>query len=250
MSNDDIIRITDDDLAAVPEEKVITISELDLIGQTSTVSMATKPSIQWTPPAYQAPTKAAVDIMLLIDTSGSMGADDYPPNRLAAAKKAAKMFTKRKVTQNYNDRVGVIGFGGSATVFHPLDSKLEKVAISIDRLKITHSGTMVGRALQAALKELNQSKRQRRAIVLLSDGGDEYDTSNPVKVAQNMNGIKIFTIGMGTLKGGMAKLPHGRQKVFLNEKILKKTAKASGGEYLYAPDVPELQKIYLKLADY
>jgi Ca-activated chloride channel family protein len=243
MPEEDVIHITDEEIEATPpqpqkQQEVIVINETDLIGQ-SDYMMGPKPA-----------SKQSVDIILLIDTSGSMGADDYPPNRLAAAKEAAKMFTKRKVVQNYNDRVGVIGFGGSAKVVHPLDPNLDKVAVSVDKLKMTHSGSMIGTALQAALRELNRYKSKRRAVVLLSDGADKYDSSNPVKVASNMQGIKVFTIGIGTVKGGMAVLPHGKQKVYLNEKVLRQIAEATGGEYLYAPDVPELQQIYLRLADY
>lgn len=234
MSDEDIIRITEKDVGATPKGSGIVIREIDLIPFSDDT----------------APAKEPVDIMLVIDTSGSMGADDYSPNRLASAKEAAKMFARRKVTQDYNDRVGVIGFGGSATVFHPLDSNLDKVASSIDKLRITHSGTMIGTGLRAAQKELGRHKSKRQAIVLLSDGGDEYDSSKPLEVARSLKGIKVFAIGIGTLKGGMAKLPHGRQKVFLNEKLLKQSAKVTGGEYLYAPDVPRLQQIYTRLADY
>lgn len=214
-----------------------------------------QPVAIWDPTATpggqpQVQGKEPVEIVLLIDTSGSMGADDYKPNRLRAAQDAARAFTMRKVMQNYKDRVAVIGFGGSAQLIHPLDSNLDKVAASIDALAITHTGTMLGAALQAAQQELLNSGAKRRAIVLLSDGGDEYDSSQPVKVASAFQHIKVFTIGIGTLKGGNANLPHGQQRVTLNEDVLKQIAKVTGGDYLYAPDVPELQKIYLRLADY
>ena len=71
-----------------------------------------------------------------------------------------------------------------------------------------------------------------------------------MKVAGGLTPVKVFTIGIGTTKGGMAQLPHGRQRVILNEELLRQIAKITGGEYLYAPDVPQLQQIYQKLADY
>lgn len=233
MSDTEIIRITDEDLAAVVPLDILTLT-----------------GIEWSPDSDKPPSKEAVDIVLLIDTSGSMGADDYSPNRLDAAKQAAKLFTQRKVTQNYNDRVAIIGFGGSAQVVQPLESDLTKVALSIDKLSITHSGTMIGAALQAGQRELKRYNSKRQAMVLLSDGGDDYDSSQPVKVAGGLAPIKVFTIGIGTTKGGMAQLPHGRQRVVLNEELLRQIAKITGGEYLYAPDVPQLQQIYQKLADY
>lgn len=251
MSDEDMIRITEADLGGPSKDDLIVIDgNRDLPGQQSASEGAKKPAIQWDGMEPEQATKEPVDIVLLIDTSGSMGADDYPPNRLAAAKEAAGLFTRHKVIQRYNDRVAVIGFGGNAGVVHALDSNLEKVAASLDKLAITHTGTMIGAALQAAVQELNRYNSKRRAIVLLSDGGDEYDNSAPLAVAGSLKGIKVFTIGIGTLKGGMATLPHGRQKVFVNEQLLKQIAKVTGGEYLFAPDVAQLRSVYAKLADY
>jgi Ca-activated chloride channel family protein len=160
------------------------------------------------------------------------------------------MFANRKILQNYNDRVGVIGFGGTATMYQPLDSQLEKVSASIDRLQITHSGTMIGSSLHLAHTELMKAGTKRGAIVLLSDGGDEYDSSNPIQAASSFKSIKVFTVGIGTAKGADVRLPIGIKRVKLNESILRRIAKVTGGEYLYAPDIEELRKIYLKFADY
>lgn len=235
----------------MPEKNIIRITPEDITNSEPTSPPSELSSFDWSQLDSVSVGKEPVDVMLVIDTSGSMGATDYAPNRLEAAKEAARLFTRRKVIRNYHDRVGVIGFGGNAILFHRLDSDLEKVGKAIDRLQITHSGTMIGTALKTAATELQRAKgASKQAIILLSDGGDEYDTSRPVEVARSLSGIKIFTIGMGTVKGGMAKLPHGKQKVFLNEKLLKEIAKAGGGEYLYAPDVFALQRIYRKLADY
>jgi Ca-activated chloride channel family protein len=251
--NGSFISISDEDLETAQkrvQQPDLIIRETDLIGQTDTSSPGSKRGVQWSPPQHKGASKQPVDVILLIDTSGSMGANDYKPNRLQAAKDAAKLFTKRKVTQNYDDRVAVIGFGGRATVYRALNSDLDKVAASIDKLKITHSGTMIGRALQKAHRELKRCGGKQQGIVLLSDGGDRYDTSQPVAVARKLGSVKVFAIGIGTLKGGTAKLPHGRQKVYLNEKLLRQVAQATGGRYLYAPDVPQLQRVYSLLADY
>ena len=110
MSNDDVIRISDEDMDNA--------SHLNLMADGN--QRANSHLAGWVPGKQPAPTKEAVDIILCIDTSGSMEASDYPPTRLQAAKNAALMFTKRKVVQNYNDRVGVIGFGGGARLVHPL----------------------------------------------------------------------------------------------------------------------------------
>lgn len=249
--DDEIIEISEKDLVEV-DESIIEISETDLIRTSGGVANDAKPFDlkSWNPQTDAQPGRESIDIVLLIDTSGSMGAIDYKPNRLMAAKEAAKMFTTRKVTQNYKDRVAVIGFGGRPTVIQSLDSDLGKAAAAIGRLQITHSGTMIGHALQAAKQELQSHQTKRQAVVLLSDGGDEYDSSKPVQVIAGMKDIVVFAIGMGTLKGGMASLPHGSQRVCLNEKLLRQIAEVGGGDYVYAPDVSQLQHIYLQLADY
>lgn len=240
------IEITEADLQPVDSKKEwLVIDESDLVPSTG----GGQSTFEWAKGPPQA-TKAAVDIVLLVDTSGSMNAADYKPNRLEAAKAAARLFTRRKVLQGYQDRVALIGFGGSASLLCPLTADMDQVTQAIDSLRITHSGTMIGIALKAAYDELAKQKSPRQGIVLLSDGGDEYDTSNPVTVASRSKGVKLFTIGMGTTKGGMAQLPHGKQLVHLNEKLLKQLAKVAGGSYLYAPDVQQLQQAYLSLADY
>lgn len=253
----------DEEKQSRPDVETIEINEMDLMPATrepllieidvadlKTPSETTASSpFGWT---QQAPTagKATVDIILLIDTSGSMGATDYHPNRLEAAREAARLFSRRKVLQGYRDRVGIIGFGGGPTTVCPLTEDMDAVTAAIDKLQITHTGTMIGTALTAAYAELKKHNSPRQGIVLLSDGGDEYDTSKPETVAGQHKHIKLFTIGMGTTGGGMAKLPHGKQMVHLNEKLLKQLAKLSGGQYLYAPNVDELRKVYQALADY
>ncbi len=243
------IRITEEEIMKEPENDLVSIKTTDLIENIDLAKQTPKP-VKWDPPSPAAPQKEAIDLAVLIDTSGSMSATDYEPNRLDAAKQAAEMFTMRKIMQNYNDRVAVIGFGGSPSVAHSLDNNLEKVALSIKSLSLTHTGTLLGPAILAAAQELSRFESKRRAIVLLSDGADEYDNSDPIKVAGRLKDIKIFTIGIGTLKGGLALLPHGKQQVFLNQERLQEIAKITGGEYLYAPDVLKLQSIYVNLADY
>lgn len=244
MSDDNVIRITESDIDKIEQQNptAFTVQNAVLAGKPTSDALGDF--------SFAPSSKESVDLILVIDTSGSMGAADYPPNRLTAAKEAAKEFTHRKVVQGYNDRVGIVSFGGSPRVVHPLNADLDKVAKAIDSIKITHSGTMIGRALAVARKELDRSSSPRKAIILLSDGGDAYDTSQPVQVAQSCKGIKIFTVGIGTLEGGKVQLPHGTQQVHLNEKLLRQVAQVSGGEYVYAQDVNALRGIYLKLADY
>jgi len=242
---EEIILITDEDLESIPEpqKKPLAESELIVIDEAELESVPEYPDVQ--------AMKASVDIILLMDISGSMGANDYQPNRLEAAKKAAQEFARRKIIKRYKDRVGVIVFGGSPNTVQPLTTDITQVQKAVSNIKnLTHTGTYLGPAIQDAVKELETAGGKKRAIVLLSDGADEYDKSNPVGVAQNLQNIKIFTIGIGTPKGGIANLPHGQQKVVLNEEVLKRIAKVTGGKYYYAPGVEELKEIYTALADF
>jgi Ca-activated chloride channel homolog len=239
---DDIISITEDDLENVD---TVVVNEIDFVGTTNTPASG---KINWQP-ELNTSSKEAVDIVLCIDTSGSMGANDYTPDRLTAAKESAKLFAQKKVLKNYNDRVGIVGFGGIPHTTFQITNSLDQIPNAIDRLQITHSGTMIGNALKAAEDMLEKTKGNKRAIILLSDGGDSYDTSKPIEVAKSLDQVVIFTIGIGTQKG-TAKLPHGHQQVPLNQDLLQKVAKATGGEYVYAPDLASLQRIYSNLADY
>jgi Ca-activated chloride channel homolog len=249
MQNEQEIKISEEDLLKPDESEEIIIEFSDLMTDTAPQAGKNMPAMDWDTLQNPLPTKEVTDVILVIDTSGSMDADDYSPNRLEAAKEAARKFTMRKVMQNYKDRVGVIGFGGSACVVHPLDSDLDQVEASIDQLSITHTGTLIGLALRAAEKALSGTTSRKRGIILLSDGADKFDSSDPVGAARKLKGIKVFTIGIGTLKGGMANLPIGKQRVVLNDEILQEIARVTGGRYVYSPDVVDLQKIYTELAD-
>jgi len=241
----DTIRITHEDLQKPLPEKpeggksAIVLTEGDL-----KKVAPPKPSEQLSP-------KAAVDVMLVIDSSGSMEATDFEPNRFEAAKWAARAFVQRKVVKRYNDRVGVMTFGGSATpVIAPI-SDLVAVDKALQGLyEITHTGTALGTALEAAAEELQRAGGRRRAIILLSDG-DHWAGSDPVPVAKGLKNIKVFTIGLGTVKGAVVNLPGlGRQTVRLNEKILQDIAHATGAAYYHAPGMEQLMEIYRNLADF
>lgn len=236
------------------EARTIVITPDDLVPEPKETNAGKRIPIDWDEvKAVSAPGsgKAPVDIMLLIDTSGSMSANDYSPNRLEAAKKAALDFAQRKVVQRYSDRVGVISFGGHPNLRLAVTTDMDQVRRAIENIRdFTHDGTYLGPALSAAAQELEKAGGSKRAIILLTDGADEYDKSDPVGVARKMKNIKVFTVGIGTTKGGMAQLPHGMQKVFLNEKVLQQIAEATGGRYYYAPSLDQLREIYRNLADY
>jgi len=193
-------------------------------------------------------SKIPIDIMLVIDSSGSMEATDYNPTRFEAAKEAASFFATTKIVKGYQDRVGIATFGGDAVVVLPLTGDLRKVKEAISSLhQITHTSTAIGTALLRAADELTQDEPGRKkAIVLLTDG-ESFVGDDPAEVAQKLNEkeIPVFAIGIGTKKG--QELSVG--PVSLDEETLKHIAKITCGEYFYAPDVPDLKRIYQTLAN-
>ena len=193
-------------------------------------------------------SKIPIDIMLVIDSSGSMEATDYSPTRFDAAKEASSFFTTTKIIKGHQDRVGIITFGGDAVVQLSLTNDLRKVKEVILSLhEITHTSTAIGTALLRAADELTQEEPGRKkAIVLLTDG-ESFVGEDPAEVAQKLSEeeIPVFAIGIGTEKG--QELAVG--PVSLDEDTLKHIAKITHGEYFYAPDVPDLKRIYQTLAN-
>lgn len=196
--------------------------------------------------------KKQIDIVICLDSSGSMEANDFKPNRFEAAKKAAQAFTTRKIMENYHDQVGLLTFGGNALVHLPLTKDLDIVSKVIDKLgknTITHNSTSLGTAINEAIRLLSKSNKENsKAIILLSDG-DNWGL-DPMNVILNNPPIPIYTIGIGTTKGIKVKIPGiGEPLIRLNEDLLKKIAKQSGGKYYHAPEVAELIGIFEDLAD-
>ncbi len=157
----------------------------------------------------EVPPSEGIDIMLALDTSYSMAAQDFPPNRLEAAKKAAAEFVKKRK----NDRIGVTVFGGTALLTCPLTLDYQSVLEMLDAAYILMTradGTAIGDAIVTAVNHLKESKAKSKVIVLLTDGrsnvGLVTDLSLAAKTAQAYD-IKIYTIG--TAGRGRAEIPTG-----------------------------------------
>ncbi len=218
---------------------------------------------QWAVPV---PVKQ-VTVMLVIDVSRSMEATDIAPNRLAAAKAAAKSLVGELPP---DARVGVVSFSDSASVLVPPTTDRELVNQAIDNLR-TMSATAIGDGILAALSVLPGGDSQagspdgrgraqpapRRdtptsspvaTIVLLSDGANNRGV-HPVDAAtraQERN-VRVYTIGIGSREGGV--LFYGNQflRVFLDERTLQQIAEITGGQYFFAPTAKDLSAIYQNL---
>jgi Ca-activated chloride channel family protein len=193
-----------------------------------------------------------VDILLVLDTSGSMQAQDFKPkNRLHVAKEVVKEF----VGKREHDRIGLVVFAAQALTQCPLTLDYPVLERLIDQVDIgmLEDGTAIGVALATAANRMKNSKAKSRVVVLLTDGQNNTGTIDPTtaaKVAAAL-GIKVYTIGVGTK--GRAPMPvndpiFGKRlisvEVNLDEDMLTKIAELTGGQYFRATDREELFEIY------
>ena len=191
-----------------------------------------------------------IDIVLCIDVSGSMTAQDFTPNRMEAAKKVAIDFVNHRET----DRIGVVIFAGESFTQCPLttDHYVLKTQISQIRNGLLEDGTAIGSGLATSVDRLRNSKAKSKVIILLTDGvnnGGLIDPSTAKEIAKTFN-IKVYTIGVGT--DGYAPTPVSTplgivmqsQKVSIDEGLLKNIATETGGKYFRATNNRSLENIY------
>lgn len=191
-----------------------------------------------------------IDIILCIDVSGSMTAQDFTPNRMEAAKKVAIDFVNHRVS----DRIGVVIFAGESFTQCPLttDYDVLKAQISQIRNGLLEDGTAIGSGLATSVDRLRNSKAKSKVVILLTDGvnnGGLIDPSTAKEIAKTFH-IKVYTIGVGT--DGYAPTPVSTplgivmqsQKVSIDEALLKDIATETGGKYFRATNNRSLENIY------
>lgn len=191
-----------------------------------------------------------IDIVLCIDVSGSMTAQDFTPNRMEAAKKVAIDFVNNRVS----DRIGVVIFAGESFTQCPLttDYDVLKAQISQIRNGLLEDGTAIGSGLATSVDRLRNSKAKSKVVILLTDGvnnGGLIDPSTAKEIAKTFH-IKVYTIGVGT--DGYAPTPVSTpmgivmqsQKVSIDEALLKDIANETGGKYFRATNNRSLENIY------
>ena len=196
-----------------------------------------------------------VDIMLCLDTSGSMRALDFkldgkPVSRLVAVKKVVSEFIKKREV----DRIGLVVFGEEAFTQSPLTMDKGLLLGLVEKLEIGMAGdrTAIGSATAVAGKRLKEIKAKSRILILLTDGRNNAGEISPEHAAEAVRtlGVKIYTIGVG----GKGPAPFKvrtffgerivHQRVDLDEKTLKKVAQMGGGKYFRASDSERLSEIY------
>jgi Ca-activated chloride channel family protein len=177
-----------------------------------------------------------LDVVVAVDTSKSMLATDIAPTRLARAKLAALQLMQRATT----DRLGLVAFAGNAFLECPLtidNTAFQQSVQALDVNTISEGGTALAEAINTALTAFKE-KGNHKALVLLTDGEDNDEGALEAAQAAAKEGLKIFTIGIGTTEGALlnpdlVRDPDGNAvKSHLNEPLLKQMAAATGGFYL------------------
>ncbi len=195
-------------------------------------------------------TTEGIDIMMALDISSSMLAEDLKPNRIEAAKKVAEEF----IDSRPNDRIGLVVFGGESFTQCPLttDHSVLKNLFSGIQSGILADGTAIGEGLATAVNRIRESKAKSKVIILLTDGVNNIGAIAPETAGEIARtfGIRVYAIGVGTR--GMApypfKTPFGIQyqnmEVQIDEDVLQKIAEETDGKYFRATNTAKLKQIY------
>lgn len=194
-----------------------------------------------------------IDIMMALDISSSMLAEDLKPNRIEAAKKVAEEF----IDSRPNDRIGLVVFGGESFTQCPLttDHSVLKNLFAGIQSGILADGTAIGEGLGTAVNRIRNSKAKSKVVILLTDGVINIGSIAPETAGEIAKtfGIRVYTIGVGTR--GMApypvKSPFGIQyqnvEVQIDEPVLKKIAGETDGKYFRATNTGKLKEIYSEI---
>lgn len=199
-----------------------------------------------------------IDIMLAMDVSGSMLAEDLRPNRIEAAKEVAAEF----IAGRPNDNIGLTIFAGEAFTQCPMTTDhasllnlLQGVRTDIATSGLIEDGTAIGMGLANAVSRLKDSKAKSKVVILLTDGSNNRGDISPMTAAEIAKslGIRVYTIGVGTNKvapypmvvaGGVQ---YVNIPVEIDSKTLSEIAAATDGDFYRATNNRELQNIYKEI---
>ncbi len=197
-------------------------------------------------------TSEGINIALAVDLSSSMLAEDFRPrNRLAVAKARLKEF----IAARESDRIALVAFAGEALTQVPLTTDYPILMQAVDNLQAgqLEDGTAIGLGIATAANRLRDAPGRSRVMILMTDGVNNRGSIDPRTAARaaSVYGIKIYTIGVGTV--GLAPVPVGRgpaglryelQPVRIDEGLLSEVARMTGGRYFRARDAAALRRIY------
>jgi Ca-activated chloride channel homolog len=201
-------------------------------------------------------TREGIAIVLAVDVSSSMLAEDFAPsNRLDVAKQQSKEFIRARKF----DRIGLVTFAGEALTLVPVTVDYPVLEAAIDSLSTGRldDGTAIGTAIATAANRLRRVPGKSKVVVLLTDGENNRGRVDPRTAAEAAGavGVRIYTIGIGT--DGEARTPIGTGAggrvryqtlpVRLDEDLLRKVAESTGGRYFRATDAEALNRIFQQI---
>jgi Ca-activated chloride channel family protein len=205
-------------------------------------------------------TTHGVDIVVALDVSGSMAAEDFQPrNRLEVAKQVVSDFVQRRTS----DRIGLVVFAGKSLTQSPptTDTAVLLRQLEAVRLEMLPDGTAIGSGLATALTRLRHSKARSRIVVLVTDGSNnagEIDPATASDIAKAME-VRVYTVGVG--RGGTVPMPvkmrdpfsgrvvtqRAQVEVDVDEGLLQRIAERTGGEFFRASDADALRGIFARI---
>ncbi|MFM8451222.1 MAG: vWA domain-containing protein [Haliscomenobacter sp.] len=196
-----------------------------------------------------------IDIMLSMDLSSSMLAQDFRPDRLSVSKRVASEFVDRRTF----DRLGLVVFSGEAYAQCPLttDHSIVKMFLSELQCGVLEDGTAIGMGLATAVNRLKDSPVKSKVIILLTDGVNNSGYIKPItaaEIARQLN-IKVYTVGVGSMGDALTPVSRrsdgqyifGLARVEIDEALLKEISNMTGGKYFRATSEESLEKIYREI---
>lgn len=204
--------------------------------------------------SWQNVTTEGIDIVIALDISGSMLAEDFRPNRLEASKDVAMDF----IAERPNDRIGLVIYGGESFTQCPLTSDHDVLLNLFGGIQngMIEDGTAIGMGLATAVNRLKDSEAKSKVVILLTDGSNNSGSIPPVTAAEIARefGVRVYTVGVGSM--GEARMPFQDQfgriqyqnvPVRIDEKTLKDIASIADGKYFRATDKNKLENIYKEI---
>lgn len=199
---------------------------------------------------WQDTTTEGIDIMLVLDISGSMLAQDLKPNRIEAAKNISTEF----ISGRRSDRIGLVIFSGESFTQCPITTDHATIINLLREVEsgMVEDGTAIGMGIATAVNRLKDSDAESKVVILLTDGVNNMGEISPEMGAElaSVFGIRIYTIGVGSY--GMAPFPvqtpfgveYRNIETEIDEEVLELIAKETGGKYYRATDNEALLKVY------
>ena len=202
-------------------------------------------------------TVEGIDIVMAMDISGSMLAEDFTPNRLEAAKKVAADFIEGRKS----DRIGLVVFAGQAFTQVPLtvDHRVLLQQLGAVKSGVVRDGTALGDGLATAINRIKDSEAKSKVIILLTDGVNNQGSVDPLSAAEiaKLYGIRLYTIGVGSLgkapypfRDQMGRVHYQNIDVEIDEALMEQMAGLTDdGRYFRATNRKALQEIFSQIDD-